>query len=804
MKFQHKTLFRALAGFASAVALVACLPASAEVQYRLAGWVPTHVVEFEALDEKEKGPAVDALGRLRVGPVRVMHEAAVLDDWAPVAGGFMVRVRMTSKGAVGLRTRLELSQLSSAFEVRARGEGTVEMMTVRPELGDEAWTPWTEGETQTLEIFSPTAVPGGALRVGGLLHFNQSPLAKAAASCTLSTACPSGEAALDAAIAERKKSVFKIQFQENGSGFVCSATLIDTPRRPAAYALTANHCVSDSVTAATIEAWWFYEASACGSTAPSTSLLRVAGGAQLTFTNYAFDGTLLLLNQLPLAGALYSPINPALLPPGQSVVSISHPRGDSGRWATGTGGTRALAGDYPQPMYRTTYTRGIVEPGSSGSGLFTMNAGRLELRGILSQASTELSCASAERPTFYGRLEGFYSEIAQYIGAAATVVDDAPNRPQDLFGVALDFAGTDAPLNARASTLVIGNKRIDYAGDVDVFRFTLSAPAYVSAWTEGAVDTVGSILDSRGSAIVANDDADWSASADNNFGLTRQLQPGTYFVQVGHFLASGTGSYSLHLRADTVDANYTDLWSSAAEAGWGLNINHQGNTLFATLYTYDAAGTPLWLVMSNGARQADGSYSGALYRGTGTPFSAVGWNLPALAEVGTMRLVFSGTGAATLQYTFDGVSVTKAISRFAFSSVPTCRWDSFDRASARNFQDIWWTPSEPGWGLSIAHQGNTLFATLYVYGADGRGTWLVMSDGNRNINGVYVGALYRTRGPAFNAAPWSAVTLSQVGTATLGFGNGNAGTLTYTVDGVTVTKQVQRNVFGMPKTLCEE
>ncbi len=47
-------------------------------------------------------------------------------------------------------------------------------------------------------------------------------------------------------------------------------------------------------------------------------------------------------------------------------------------------------------------------------------------------------------------------------------------------------------------------------------------------------------------------------------------------------------------------ANYTALWWNPAESGWGVNFNHQGNTLFGTLFTYDASGAPLWLVMSNG------------------------------------------------------------------------------------------------------------------------------------------------------------------------------------------------------------
>jgi hypothetical protein len=34
------------------------------------------------------------------------------------------------------------------------------------------------------------------------------------------------------------------------------------------------------------------------------------------------------------------------------------------------------------------------------------------------------------------------------------------------------------------------------------------------------------------------------------------------------------------------------------------------------------------------------------------------------------------------------------------------------------------------------------------------------------------------------------------------FSGGNAATMTYTVDGVSVTKQIQRQVFAEPRTSC--
>jgi hypothetical protein len=329
----------------------------------------------------------------------------------------------------------------------------------------------------------------------------------------------------------------------------------------------------------------------------------------------------------------------------------------------------------------------------------------------------------------------------------------------------------------------------------------VSASSYVSAWTEGAnLDTVGSILDSRGVSLESNDDAQ---AGDNHAGLTRKLDAGTYYFQVAHWDAAGTGAYNVRLRADTVSANYTDLWWNAAETGWGININHQGNKLFATLFTYDADGAPLWLVMSDGARQPDGAYQGTLYRSTGPAFNAAtsGANL---TVVGTMRLVFPSAQQAFLTYTVDGTQVTKTITREVFAAPPTCTWSAFDRSTADNFQDLWWNPNEPGWGVNLTHQDTTLFATLFTYDASNQGVWLVMSKGVQSSTGHFSGPLYRTSGPAFNASPWHAATPMQVGTMSFAFTNGNAGTMTYTFNGITVTKAIQRQVFGPIKTLCEE
>lgn len=122
------------------------------------------------------------------------------------------------------------------------------------------------------------------------------------------------------------------------------------------------------------------------------------------------------------------------------------------------------------------------------------------------------------------------------------------------------------------------------------------------------------------------------------------------------------------------------------------------------------------------------------------------------------------------------------------------------QACASNFQDLWWNPSESGWGVNIAHQADTLFATWFIYDSSGKSTWVVMSDGAKTAKNTYSGTVYRTTGSAFSAPIFNplSVTVNPVGTATFTFTDPYHATLIYTVDGVTVSKQIMRQTFKNP------
>jgi len=289
------------------------------------------------------------------------------------------------------------------------------------------------------------------------------------------------------------------------------------------------------------------------------------------------------------------------------------------------------------------------------------------------------------------------------------------------------------------------------------------------------------------------------------------------------------GAFQIPLAAWGEHTHQGIWWASPAgsENGWGLNITHQGNTLFATWFTYDTDGSPMWLVMSNGMRQMDTTYEGGyygggmmsyynntyqgdLYRTAGPAFNAAAFDPGAVVStpVGTMSLNFDDMNSPSLTYTVNGVTQTKTLTRQVFANpVPECD-DSMPGTSATpNYQDLWWRSpagSEAGWGVNIIHQGNTIFATWFTYSPSGKGMWYVMANGERAADGSFGGALYSAHGPAFNSVPWDASKFGviPVGTGKFTFSDHDNGVFDYTVDGITQSKPIMRTAYSSPVSNC--
>jgi len=124
----------------------------------------------------------------------------------------------------------------------------------------------------------------------------------------------------------------------------------------------------------------------------------------------------------------------------------------------------------------------------------------------------------------------------------------------------------------------------------------------------------------------------------------------------------------------------------------------------------------------------------------------------------------------------------------------------FAQSLGTTFSDLWWNPAESGWGVTVDHQQDVMFLTFFIYRADGSPYWvaalLTRTSASDALPFVFSGDVYEYSGPYFGG-PFnpSLVNNRKVGTAIFSTPYVNSATLTYTVDGVTVTKSLQRQTL---------
>lgn len=119
----------------------------------------------------------------------------------------------------------------------------------------------------------------------------------------------------------------------------------------------------------------------------------------------------------------------------------------------------------------------------------------------------------------------------------------------------------------------------------------------------------------------------------------------------------------------TPTASYGGLWwGGESQNGWGIAINQQYRTLFCVWYTYDANGRAIWYVMPGGTWTASNVYTGTAYRTASSPWLGGAYSPASFVatSVGTVTFTFSDASNATMTYTIEGVSGSKAITRQPF------------------------------------------------------------------------------------------------------------------------------------------
>jgi len=168
-------------------------------------------------------------------------------------------------------------------------------------------------------------------------------------------------------------------------------------------------------------------------------------------------------------------------------------------------------------------------------------------------------------------------------------------------------------------------------------------------------------------------------------------------------------------------------WFNPARPGHGLDIQRSGDLLAITWYTYADDGTPTWyqtsgpLLNAKSGDKGTGGFVGELLR-----FS---WNHQVgeagFETAGSLALTFADKRHATLEWTLGTSSGSEPVEFFAFAEGDTIV----------DFTGMWFDGGEPGYGLSVASQGDTRAVVVFFYDAAGFARW-ALGSGDNGIESV--------------------------------------------------------------------
>lgn len=233
-------------------------------------------------------------------------------------------------------------------------------------------------------------------------------------------------------------------------------------------------------------------------------------------------------------------------------------------------------------------------------------------------------------------------------------------------------------------------------------------------------------------------------------------------------------------------------WAGSTENGWGLSFIQHNNVLVAGWYYFGANGQPTWLIMPGCTwNNSFTSCTGQLYVSSGAWLG--NYSTAPLLQTLTGSVTFSFTSgqAGTMQWTVNGVPGVKSISKLALGgtgSAPT----------GLDYTDAWWGgTSQNGWGVALIQEGSTLVGAWYTYSQSGQPVWYLIQGGQWTNSNTYSASLVRATGSPLIGTTYNAALFqgSVAGSITLVFTSATTATMTYTVDGVTQTKSISRQVF---------
>jgi lysyl endopeptidase len=392
--------------------------------------------------EKAEAAAVEVDGRLRVGiekPVgialRLGHVSKFGDLSAASEGTFVWSGRVSAPGATAMRIHLapfDLPEGAELYVYSADGQAFGPYTGRGPIDDGELWTNTIFGDDVRLQIrvaaedvANTRVVIAGVGYLGAGLPMAGSNLCADNASCVWNAAC----SGVNAAVNNARDAVASILFASGGSFYICTGGLIahtgDSSVVP--YFLTANHCISTSGEASSLETYFDYESGSC-STPNCTQPYNSTGdtvGSQIVAMNKTGDYTLLRLSSAPVTKdgvAKYLGWNSTAVANSNNtpLYRLSHPQGAPQAYSEHVvDTTKGTCRTWPRGNW--IYSRdikGATEGGSSGSPVLNASG---QIVGQLSGGcgfNVNDVCDTASNATVDGAFASYYTQVAPFLAGS--------------------------------------------------------------------------------------------------------------------------------------------------------------------------------------------------------------------------------------------------------------------------------------------------------------------------------------------------------------------------------------------------
>ncbi|MBF0466188.1 MAG: trypsin-like peptidase domain-containing protein [Nitrospirae bacterium] len=333
------------------------------------------------------------------------------------------RVAIYAKDAQAIRLHfVKLPVNTNVYIYGLKGQssahGPIEVDTENQ--SDGYWGPTVFGEVVFIEMLGNGDVNTSELVIDKINYFFLDPLSPGA-----KTLCSSEvDVNCDSTVSTYKKAIALITYINGSNSYLCSGALIsDLGSTNTAWFLTANHCISSNTVAATLNAYFNYETSACNAgDANINNASQVVGSTYVISKDYSTgsDFSLLKLNSAPSGGAYYLGWTTSDITSGKG---IHHPGGDYKRVSSGSIVSSNWSDLNNTNFWTVTWTSGLTEGGSSGSPLINSSG---YIVGQLYGVSADQTCSSTTKYGIYGKFSKSYSDgLSTYLGATSTTTTAA-------------------------------------------------------------------------------------------------------------------------------------------------------------------------------------------------------------------------------------------------------------------------------------------------------------------------------------------------------------------------------------------